>query len=188
MKLLNTITTCLFLSFLLIACGEDDPMMEEEVVLGLDGDWEAQSVEFDVVSTTSFLGLEVITTSTGTGKNIDYSLNLDNGNFTTSGAYDFELTTTSNALPDPFMETQNYTDVSGSGTYTNTETELTVDGQFFDFEFNGMSLSSSTGPATASYTIVDNVLTFSQDEEMVTDQGGTATTIKIVSTSVWNRK
>lgn len=189
MKLLKTITTCFFLSFLLFSCGSDDMMMEEEEEkMGLNGDWALQSVDVDVESVTSFQGSEISTNSVGEGKNLDYSLNLDDGNFTTEGAYDFEFSTTSSAIPAPILDTQNYSNVNGSGTYTNTETEITVDGQFFDFEFNGMPFTQSTGPATANYTIVDDVLTISQDEEMTTVTVVGTVTSKFTSISVWNRK
>jgi len=180
MKFLNTITTCVLLSLMLVACGDD----EADEKMGLNGDWEAQSINFDVSTSLDAGGMTTTTRSVGEGENLDYSLNLNNGEFKTSGSYDFSITTTSTIITEPTTDTQTYSNVMGSGTYTNTDTEITADGQFFDFDFNGMSLSSSTGPVTASYTLDGDLLTFEQND--TTMLGVTAAIIQ--STSVWKRK
>jgi len=187
MKLLNTIAVCLFFSLIIMSCGDDDPM-DDPAVKGLDGEWKVTSLTVDLTSTISAVGINLSTTSVGNGKDLDYTLNLDNGNFTTMGSYGLELSTTTSSDPIPNVVSQSYTDVSGSGTYTNTDDEITVNGQLFDFEVDGVSFTQMTGPATASYTVDGDVLTVTQDEEMTTSTLGVESIVQMKSESVWARQ
>lgn len=176
MKILNTIALCLFFSLIIISCGD------EEEKSSLEGTWKAQSFDFSAESSFEFGGMVTSSKIDGDATSLDYTLVLDGTNFTTNGGYDLSFTLDAAGMMSTINDS--YANVNGSGTYTNTDTEITVNEQFFSFEVSGFPSSAVTGPATASYTIDGDILTISQNET-TTETLGTTT---IVSTSTWKRQ
>lgn len=178
-----------FLTFLvsifLISCGDDEDMTTADS--DLDGTWVAQTLTADVNSTTVIVGgLTVNTDVDLEGKNLDYTLVLDNGAFTTTGSYDIELNVESQGINT--TQTDTYTDVSGGGSYTISGDQISVNGQFFDLEFNGMPLMISGEEQSATYVINGNTLTISQDETSVSNSDGVSSTTETVSVSTWTKQ
>ncbi|MEM6725576.1 MAG: hypothetical protein AAF598_16160, partial [Bacteroidota bacterium] len=82
--------------------------------------------------------------------------------------------------------TDDYTNVTGTGTYTATEDELTILGSFFDLTVDGFDFSGfDTGSQTVNYSIDGNILTISQEETTEDSSGGFTTTSTNSSVSTW---
>lgn len=173
-KLFFALTFVLFLG----ACNSDEDLST------LEGTWTAVSFSANVMSTTNFNGSEFTSTIDVVGSEFDYDLTFTDAAFTTSGGYTIDLDVDSGGNPQ--SSTDVYTNVSGSGTYTATNSEMTVNGQFFNFEYNGMPVISASGPQTADYEINSNdELIFTQNETMTSTSSGSTTTSVVFSTSKW---
>jgi len=99
------------------------------------------------------------------------------------------MTVTSNVAGTTQTSTDGYSDVTGSGTYTNDESTITINGSFFELEWNGIDLTATQGEQTANYEInADDQLVISQNDVVTSNTGGATVTTSVVSTSVWERK
>jgi len=179
-KTFQLLFLCLF-TLSIFSCGDDDEMSV------LDGTWTAQSSEFDVTTTTTTNGSNFSSQSVGSTTAIDYDLVFTGSNFTTSGSYTYDVTTSVdgsvvNSGSNPVS------DVSGAGTYSVDGSVITINGSFFELEFNGQPLVGANGPQMANFTINGDILTFNQNETTTSMEGGAASTSTIVSTSVWERQ
>lgn len=177
----------LFLASLLIfmsACGDDD----EPENAALEGTWKAISFNADVESTTEFSGTTTSSQSVITGNDLNYELNLNDPNWTTSGDYGYNVNTTvdGQTLQDEDLAVSN---VSGSGTYSVSGNMMTINGSFFEFEFNGMTMTSMSDSQTVEFEInSDGQLVFTQDEEMESTTSGVTSISTVKSTSVWEKQ
>ncbi|MEM9546121.1 MAG: hypothetical protein AAGA77_09110 [Bacteroidota bacterium] len=181
MNFTKAITVLLVGSFFLFSCGGDDKN-------GLEGEWEAVSFQAEVSSSTAIEGVAFVSSTIIEGSNLDYVLNLDDGDYTVSGSYDLTVTTGSDLIEEPIVDGQSYSGVSGEGTYSLDEDEITVMGQFFEFDLDGAPIGQSAGTAVAKYTLNGDMLSFSQMEETMIDFGGSISTTTIEATSTWRRK
>ncbi len=171
---------CLF-ALSIFSCGDDDE------VSTLDGTWTAVSSEFDVTNNSVVSGTAFSTQSTGTATDLDYDLVFTGSNFTTSGSYTYNVTTSvDGAVVSSGLNP--VSDVSGAGTYTVDGSVITIEGSLFEVESNGQSILAANGPQTANFTIEGDVLTFSQNEVITSEQSGVTSTSTIISTSVWERQ
>lgn len=154
------------------------------------GDW--QLVEFDVElnTATDFMGQSISSDVEIFSTTVDYTVNFTETNFTTNGSYSYEAEITANGINVP-QDPYTLTDVSGNGTYTTQGNEITIDGSFFEFSFDGMDFDELTGPQTVMFEISNNgqTLTFTQNETITDTEPSTGATITTtqVSTSVWTR-
>lgn len=169
----------------LTACGddEDDTMNSTDLV----GVWDAQSFDVLNTSTTVVSGMSFTTITEVEGIDIDYELTLNESDFTTVGEYSYNANVISDGTP-VFNEVLSVTDVTGVGTYTTLDDIITTNGALFELEFDGQDLSALQGEANANFSINGNTLTFTQDEEMITETQGVTTTSVIQSTSTWTRQ
>jgi hypothetical protein len=153
------------------------------------GEWTLVNFEVAISSATELEGTTVETNLAIDSFDPDYDLVFTANTFTTNGSYSYN---TSITIGDQAPINDSYTieDVNGSGTYTTSGNEMTIQGSFFDFTFEGIDDSFlDTEDQTATFTLSadGNTLTFSQNETEVNNQGGTSVSTTTVSTSIWSR-
>lgn len=155
------------------------------------GDWQLVEFSADLNTSTEFMGQTVSSDVQISSTTVNYNLNFTETNFTTNGSYSYETEITANGIEVP-QETYTLTDVSGSGSYTTDGNEITIDGSFFEFSFDGMDFDELTGPQTVMFQFSNNgqTLTFTQNETTTDTQASTGATVTTtqVSTSVWTRQ
>jgi len=175
---------CLVILFSFASCGDDN----EKSLTTLEGTWTAIEFSADVSLITELPGQSLEVTSNLEAENLNYDLTLDGTNFTTEGSYDINGTS-STSLTGTQNVSDSYTNVSGSGTYTTTDTEITLSNSFYDLELDGMPVSAFSQPQTANYEInSDGELVITQNINMETDTGVGNLVSDIRSSSVWVRK
>ena len=168
--------------FSIIACNDDDNATPENLA---GTSWKAVEFESEVeittnASTTNFsYGFE--------GKNMDYVVTFDENTYSTEGSYDFETEFTSNGEVIS-NDTQAYTDVMGSGTYSTSNDTISFTGNFFKLEFNGQNLGLLQNTSTAKYEISGNQLIMTQNDVVEASQGSLTNTSTITSRSVWEKQ
>ncbi len=179
-KLFFALTLIAFMS----ACSSDDNDDSTE----LEGTWNAISFSFDVNASTEASGQTTESTVSALGSNFDYSVVFTSDAFTTSGGYDIQTSGTSGTVTIP-STSSTYTDVDGSGTYSTSGDEITLNGSFYSFDYNGAPYTAANGPQTANYEInSDGRLIISQNETMTTTTSGVTSTTTIVSSSTWEKQ
>lgn len=187
MKNLKSILFFSFAIFILASCGNDDN--NSATPADVDGEWTAISFNATIIGTTTVAGSDPFTTTFRVdGSNMNYDLDLNGGNFTTSGNY--TITTTGENSVGSIPETStNYSNVSGSGDYTVDGSVIMVSGSFFELELDGVMMSDFSGPSEANYAIdSDGQLTFSQDQTIDQSGDGFTSSTQLTSTSVWVRR
>ncbi len=187
MKIRITYFLALLLTVSMISCGEeeDDNMMSTSNS-ALAGTWKAQSFGGSVNTSSEFGGMAVTTMANIDGKNLDYTLNMTDDSFTTNGSYDIDISLIAQGMTT--MTSDQYTNVSGDGTYTSSGNQLMITGQFFELEVNGVPVMSGSGPQTATYNISGDILTVSQNEQSNSTQGGTVFTNETTFISMWQKQ
>ena len=184
MKFKFSIVFFLVISIVIQSCGDDDVIPRLE----LSGEWKAQTLEGTIRTESTFSGSSIISNSTVTGANMNYylTLTMSDNKFTAQGSYDIELATT--AQGSTLSMTDSYSNLSESGTYTSTDSEINLDASIYDISINGMVLEVTGGHTPATYSITNNVLTVTEvrQEEMNNGTISSVTDINIVS--IWNRQ
>jgi|GEM_PF-361137 hypothetical protein len=184
MKFKFSIVFFLVISIVIQSCGDDDVIPRSE----LSGEWKAQTLEGTIRTESTFSGSSIISNSTVTGANMNYylTLTMSDNKFTAQGSYDIELATT--AQGSTLSMTDSYSNLSESGTYTSTDSEINLDASIYDISINGMVLEVTGGHTPATYSITNNVLTVTEvrQEEMNNGTISSVTDINIVS--IWNRQ
>ena len=182
MKFKFSIVFFLVISIVIQSCGDDDVIPRSE----LSGEWKAQTLEGTIRTESTFSGSSIISNSTVTGANMNYylTLTMSDNKFTAQGSYDIELATT--AQGSTLSMTDSYSNLSESGTYTSTDSEINLDASIYDISINGMVLEVTGGHTPATYSITNNVLTVTEvrQEEMNNGTISSVTDINIVS--IWN--
>lgn len=153
----------------------------------LVGTWDLVSLDLDMTSSfdpgTGMMITDLIVEST----EVDYQLTFTATNFNTEGWYSYntQIETAGMIINDSYtME-----DVTGSGTYTTDGNQMTTQGSFFEFTFEGMDDSLFDDEQTGTYEISADgqTLTFTQDETTVNTDAGYEIEIDIISTSIWQK-
>jgi len=153
----------------------------------LIGTWNLVSFDLDMTNSfdpgTGMMVTDLIVEST----EVDYQVTFTATNFNTEGWYSYntQIETAGMVLNDSYtME-----DVTGSGTYTTDGNQMTTQGSFFEFTFEGMDDSMFDEEQTGTYEISADgqTLTFSQDETTVNTDAGYDIEIDVVSTSIWQK-
>ena len=151
------------------------------------GTWTMASFNATVNTTTDFAGTIIESDFVIESENPNYDLTFLPSTFTTSGSYGYVANITVNGQ----TSTQNLSvdNVAGSGNYTTNGSEITTDGSFVSYEFQGMDLSDVAGEQTAPYTISADgqTLTFTQSTTQTDGANGATTNSTSVSTSVWTK-
>jgi len=192
----NTLAFLSFLTLLTVFSCDNEPL-DDSISSGssnnnngLVGVWSL--VEFDVTTsaTTNFSGqtvsTEIAVFSTETDYTVEFTENafITDGNYTYNANVEVDGSTVSN-------DTYTLNNVSGNGTYITSGDELTVDGSFFEFDFQGMDSSVLEGEQTVVYAITDNgeTLTFTQNETVTETDAATGLEVTNTtnSTSIWTK-
>jgi hypothetical protein len=149
-------------------------------------------LEFDVTlnSATTFEGQTITSNIDIVSTDVAYTLDFEQNSFTTNGNYTYNV----NLVVDGNINTsESYTlnNVSGSGTYTTTDNEMTLEGSFFEFDFEGADNMAFQEEQTIDFQLSNDgeTLTFTQNDTV--SQTDDATGVEITSTtssiSVWVR-
>ncbi len=184
---------CLSTLFFAFTC-ENEPLDFDPETGGTDaallGEWNLSGFEVSLNTSTDFQGVEITSDLEVYSTTEDYTLNFAANSYTTNGSYSYIAEITANGIVIP-AEPYTLDNVSGSGNYSVNGNEITVDGSFFEFTFEGMDFSELDGEQTATFEISDNgqTLTFSQNETTTETDAttGAVVTSTQVSTSVWTR-
>lgn len=187
MKILSKTTLfCLFAILFLFSCGDDETMVV--VDNDLNGTWTARSWTATISSSTTGGGINQSVESSFSGTSFDYDLVFDNGDFTTSGDYSYTFSLVGAGLNQ--TGAQDIDNVSGQGTYTNTDSQITLEGRIFEYSANGIMSVAATDEATVvDYEInADGDLVISYLATITDAQMGFTTVSNIVDQSVWERK
>ncbi|WP_426431928.1 hypothetical protein ACPX19_05270 [Winogradskyella sp. HB-48] len=189
-----SVLLCLFTLFFAFTC-ENEPLdfdaESSQTDSDLLGDWSLVEFSVQVSTSTDFQGQVISSDIDIYSTTVDYNLNFTESNFTTNGGYSYVADIVANGMN---VEGEPYTleSVSGSGSYSVNGNEMTIDGSFFEFSFEGMDFAELSGEQTATFEISDNgqTLVFSQDDTTTeTDAAtGLTTTSTQISSSVWARQ
>lgn len=153
------------------------------------GTWNLVEFNTDLTTSTNFEGQETTSNIVVTSTEVDYVLEFTGSTFSTNGSYTYNTNIVVNEAQ-VSNEPYTLTNVSGSGTYSTNENVMTIDGSFFEFEFNGgIDTSALEGEQTANFQISDDgeTLTFSQNETTTETNATTGLQANVtkISTSVW---
>lgn len=159
--------------------------------LDLVGAWDLQEFSVTLNSSTSFEGQTFSSDIDIASTEVDYVVEFTQSSFVTNGSYSYST----NVVFDGetiSSEPQSLENVTGNGTYSTSGDEMTVDGSFFEFEFDGMDNSVLQGEQTANFEISNDgqTLTFTQIETVTETDSMTGTEIvnSVNSISVWSRQ
>ena len=172
------------MSIVIQSCGDDDVIPRSE----LSGEWKAQTLEGTIIMESTFSGSSIISNSTVTGANMNYylTLTMSDNKFTAQGSYDIELATTAQGFT--VSVTDSYSNLSGSGTYNSTDSEITLDASIYVISLNGMVLEVTLGNIPATYFITNNLLTVTEVRQEEMDNSTISSFTDINMVSAWNRQ
>lgn len=168
----------------------DDGELITDPTLSIIGEWELVSFDVEMNNSTEFEGNTTETNLLVDSFNSDYNLVLtDNNTFTTNGSYSYntEITISGQEAINDSYDLEN---VSGSGTYITEGNQITTNGSFFEFTFEGIDDSILDNESqTAIYVLTNsgNTLTFVQNETTTINNAGATIIATTVSTSIWSR-
>ena len=153
----------------------------------LEGTWNLETMTATITAEATVSTFTVTTENNIEIVDPNYQMTLEGGNLTASGSYTVTNQVFINEAEFANLENE-ITNAQGSGTYTNTDTEITFTGGFIDFNFDGTDLSATGEPAVSNYTISGNVLTTSQDQTIVESEQGATVVTRFVTTATWRRQ
>ena len=184
MKFKFSIVFFLVISIVIQSCGGDDAIPISE----LSGEWKAQTLEGTIRTESTFSGSSIISNSSVTGANMNYylTLTMSDNKFTAQGSYDIELATTAQGCT--VSVTDSYSNLSGSGTYNSTDSEITLDASIYVISLNGMVLEVTLGNIPATYFITNNLLTVTEVRQEEMDNSTISSFTDINMVSAWNRQ
>lgn len=193
MKKLTALLSFLIL-FTAFTC-EDEPL-DDALVLGaslssseLIGEWQLLNFDIETTTVSDIAGVNVETNITVESTDVDYNLVFSGTDFNTSGSYAYDSTVTVNddtSISDSYL----LENISGSGTYSVSGNQITVNGQFFEFSLDGVDdsvLNDDEQIATFQFSDDGNTLTFTQSSSESNNTGGFQVNIITNSTSIWAR-
>ncbi len=177
----------LFAVFFFNSCSEDDSTspVDAESLLGT---WTVISLNADSNVNTNLLQVPIQTSTTSVGENFNYDVTFTETEYTVVGGYDLITTGTINGIPTDF-DPVSITDVSETGTYALNGNDITIDGNLYEFEADGISLSETSEQQVAQIAFnSNNELVMTQNVEETVNQDGIEFVVKIKAVSVWRKK
>ncbi|MUU79121.1 hypothetical protein [Winogradskyella endarachnes] len=189
---------CLFTLLTAFTC-EDEPLDDgidsgsntSDTNVALIGSWDLTDFSVILETSTEFNGESFTSNIDIQSTEEDYVLTFTESSFTTNGSYSYDTNIVFNGET---TQSEPYTleNVSGSGTYYTSGNLMTVDGSFYEFEYEGMDQSILDEEQTGTFEISEDgqTLTFYQEETISqTDPvTGTVTSSATNSTSVWTKQ
>ncbi len=157
----------------------------------LIGTWEAVSLDADIQTATTLLGLSTTVDSDIVGTDLDYTVTFTEDTYTATGSYGISMTTSFNGET-PMTTTQGGNVTTESGSYENVgPTTMILDEPFYTFNVPGADTSAVTGePQELEYSISADgqTLTFVQNQQDVQSLEGIEISVSVMSTSVFTRQ
>ncbi|MCH2194298.1 hypothetical protein [Kordia sp.] len=155
------------------------------------GTWRAVSLEADIQTTTTILGIPISTTGTITGVDLDYTVTFTENTYVATGDYSIE-SSFSIAGEAPTTTTQSLTDQTNSGNYEDVgNNTIVTNDPFFTITTPGVDTSAITGePQQLTYQLSADgqTLTFVQDQQEIQTQDGIEYSVDVSSVSVFSRE
>ena len=183
LKVFLALTVLIFFN----ACSDDDgttPVDSESLV----GTWEAISLNVDSEINTTVLQIPIQTQTTTVGENIDYEVTFTETEYTAVGGYDLTTTGTINGVPSDF-DPVSITGISETGTYSINGNQITIDGNLYEFEADGISLSEPSEQQVAQIALNSNGdLVITQNIEQTVTQDGVDFEVAVDAVSIWRKK
>ena len=168
------------------ACSDDDttPVDSESLI----GTWEAISMNVDSDINTTVLQIPIQTQTSSVGENIDYEVTFTETDFTVIGGYDLITTGTINGVPSDF-DPVTISGINETGTYSLDGNKITIEGNLYEFEADGISLSEPSEQQVAQITLNSNGdLVMTQNIEQSVTQDGVDFEVIIDAVFVWRKK
>ena len=194
-KLLSLL--CLFTLLTAFTC-EDEAIDSDidletgDTNLDLVGLWDLQDFSTSLGNEMQFANQTIVSDLEVYSTEANYTLEFTTNTFNTNGNYSYNATVVLDGIE---FSSEPYTldNVTGSGSYSTSGNEMTLDGQFFEFSFEGeMDSSALEGEQTATFELSEDgqTLTFTQNEVIVTEDAatGTVVTSNVQGSSVWGRQ
>ncbi len=154
------------------------------------GEWNLVEFEVETSTTSELNGTEFSSDVQIFSTAADYTVNFTADMFTTNGSYSYSSLVVVNGTEIPNDPTT-LSNVSGNGTYAIEGNEMTVEGQFFEFNLDGVDSSVFGEEQTLLFQISADgqTLTLIQNETQTTNDptSGLETTSVIEGFSVWTR-
>ena len=193
---MKKITALLSFLILLTAFTCEDEPLDYALVLGaslssseLIGEWQLLNFDIETTTVSDIAGMNMETNIIVESTDVDYNLVFSGSSFNTSGSYGYNSTVSVNddaSISDSYV----LENISGSGTYSVSGNQITVNGQFFEFSLDGVDdsvLNDEEQTATFQFSDDGNILTFSQSSSETNNTGGFEVNIISNSTSTWER-
>ncbi|WP_299129192.1 hypothetical protein [uncultured Winogradskyella sp.] len=158
---------------------------------GLIGAWDLVEFSSSLSTSTNFEGQIIASEVEIESTTVDYVVNFTASSFIANGSYSYVTDIVANGV-EISGEAYNLENVSGSGNYSTNGNEITIDGSFFEFEFEGMADTAAfEGEQILTFQISEDGqnLTFIQNEVTTETDPTTQTEITINnnSISVWTK-
>jgi hypothetical protein len=188
---------CLFTLLTAFTC-ENEPIGESldsdtgnnPMNTDLLGLWNLQEFNITLNTETSLNGEAITANVDAVSTQVDYILEFTQSSFLTNGNYTYNTNTSVNGSPNT-TDTYTLMNISGNGTYVTNGNQITVDGSFFEFDFEGVDTSVFEGEQTSTFSISNNgqTLTLTQNETTTETNAATGTEVTVAtsSVSVWSR-
>lgn len=153
----------------------------------LVGTWDLVSFNVDMLNSATLPSGDMITEILVSSTSTDYQVTFTNTEFSTTGSYSYDTFIEAGGISQ--QDNLTLTDVTGSGSYTTDGNEITTEGAFFDFSFEGVDQSAFEDNQTSNYSISADgqTLTFSQNQTTLQSANGFETEIDIVAESIWQK-
>nr|WP_299342091.1 hypothetical protein [Allomuricauda sp.] len=178
----------LFAFVALIASCSDDDSTEPIDAETLIGSWTAISLDADIDLNGDFAGIPVVSSTNTVGENLDYNVTFTETEYTVTGGYDLVTTGTVNGEPLD-AEPTSISGINETGTYSLDGNTLTIDGNIYDFDANGVSLSEVSAEQIVEVSINSNgELVMRERGEQTLTVEGINFTVDIDAVSVWRRQ
>jgi hypothetical protein len=174
----------LILIVFISSCGDSDG---ESPSSGVEGTWSLKELSIRADATVTVAGQDFVTRNVITGSDFDYTINFSDGDFTASGSYTATNEITATGIMDTFVT--RFNNISGSGSYTDSGTEVTFSNQLFSFdEIAGMTGGETEMEQTIAYEInAAGQLVMTQNESITVSDSGISSVTVFDSVIVWER-
>lgn len=187
MKILKPFLLFAFVA-LLTSCSDDDDNNEPVDIDSLIGTWAVTSLDADIDLSGDFANIPITSSTNTVGDNFDYTVTFTETEYTVTGGYDLITTGTVNGEPLD-SEPTSISGINETGTYSLDGNTITIDGNIYDFEANGVSLSETSPEQTIeiSFNSDGDLVMRERGEQSITEEGITFT-VDIDAVSIWRRQ
>ncbi|MEM6686754.1 MAG: hypothetical protein AAF617_13305 [Bacteroidota bacterium] len=155
------------------------------------GTWRAVSLDADIQTATTIIGITTNAITDIVGENLDYTVTFTEDSYISQGSYSVSVSTSFDGMA-PVTSSQASDNVSESGTYQNTgPNTMLLDNPFYTLSVPGVDTSAVTGEQQElQYTLSADgqTLTFVQNQQDTQSLVGFDISVSVISTSVFTRE